>query len=62
MKDTNFFKMMGVLQLLIAFINFYVAITVFSELNWLNAAMGTVCTMCGVFCTVVAAKLMGALD
>lgn len=63
MKDTNFFRVMGVLQLLIAFINFYVAMSVVkSDLGLLNLAVAAVCTMGGVFCTVVGAKLMGALD
>lgn len=62
MTDTKFFKMMGVLQLLIAFINFYVAFSAMSTLGVLNIAVGTVCVIAGVFCTVVAAKLLGALD
>jgi hypothetical protein len=62
MQDTKFFKMMGVLQLLIAFINFYVAFGAMSTLGMLNIAVGVICTMAGVFCTVLAAKLFGALD
>ena len=54
--------MMGVLQLLIAFINFYVAFGAVSTLGVLNIAVGVICTMAGVFCTVLAAKLFGALD
>lgn len=61
--DTKFFKLMGVLQLLIAFINFYVAMdVVHSSLAMFNIAIAAVCTMAGVFCTVAGAKLMGALD
>jgi hypothetical protein len=65
MTDTKFYKMMGVLQLLIAFINFYVAYVAFGALNTLavlNIAVAVICTMAGVFCTVLAAKLFGALD
>jgi len=62
MKDTNFFKMMGVLQLLIAFINFYVAAETMRVGTVLAISMGVICTMAGVFCTVAAAKLWGALD
>ncbi len=62
MKDTNFFKMMGVLQLLIAFINFYVAFSAMSTLGMLNIAVGVICTMAGVLCTVIAAKLIGVID
>lgn len=62
MSDTKFFRMMGVLQLLIAFINFYVAFGAMSTLGVLNIAVGAVCTMAGVFCTVLSLKLFGALD
>ena len=63
MKDTNFFRVMGALQILIAFINFYVALNVVqSGLGVLNLAMGSVCVIAGVFCTVIGAKLMGVLD
>jgi hypothetical protein len=62
MTDTKFYKMMGVLQLLIAFINFYVAFGALNTLAVLNIAVAVICTMAGVFCTVLAAKLFGALD
>ena len=62
MQDKNFFRMMGVLQLLIAFINFYVAITVLGDLSVFTASLAALCTMGGVFCTVVGAKLLGAID
>ena len=63
MKDTNFFRVMGVLQILIAFINFYVALTVVQGgLGVFNLATGAVCVIAGVFCTVVGAKLMGVLE
>ena len=62
MQDTKFFKMMGVLQLLIAFINFYVAFGALNTLAVLNIAVAVICTMAGVFSTVLAAKLFGALD
>jgi len=62
MSDTKFYKMMGVLQLLIAFINFYVAFGALNTLAVLNIAVAVICTMAGVFCTVLAAKLFGALD
>lgn len=62
MTDTKFFKVMGALQFMIAFINFYVAIQAAHELSTLNIAVAAVCTMAGVFCTVVGAKLFGWLD
>lgn len=63
MKDTNFFRVMGALQILIAFINFYVALNVVqSGLGVLNLALGSICVVAGVFCTVIGAKLMGVLD
>jgi len=62
MKDTNFFRVMAVLQLFIAFINFYVANSAAREGTVLAIAMAAICTMAGVFCTVTAAKMWGALD
>jgi hypothetical protein len=61
MNDTKFFKMMGALQFMIAFINFYVAYGAMSELSLLNISIGAICTVAGVFCTVTAARLMGWL-
>lgn len=63
MTDTKFYKMMGALQLMIAFINFYVAMSVVQAgTGLLNIAVGTVCTMAGVFCTVIGGKLIGVLN
>ena len=62
MTDTKFFRVMAVLQLFIAFINFYVANSAAREGTVLAIAMGAICTMAGVFCTVTAAKMWGALD
>jgi hypothetical protein len=63
MKDRNFFRVMGVLQLLIAFINFYVAMSVVkSDLGLLNLAVAALCVTAGVFCCVSALKMWGALD
>jgi hypothetical protein len=62
MTDTAIFRAMGVLQLLIAFINFYVAnqaLTVGTDV--LNIAVAAALTMTGVFCTVVGAKMFGWL-
>ncbi len=57
MTDRNFFRMMGVLQLLIGFINFYVAGQSWSQLSTLNLAVGAICAMAGVFCTIVGVKM-----
>ena len=62
MKDTNFFRVMAVLQLFIAFINFYVANSAAREGTVLAVSMGVICTMAGVFCCVTALKMWGALD
>jgi hypothetical protein len=62
MQDTKFFKIMGALQFMIAFINFYVAGQAMREVGVLNLAVGAVCLMAGVFCTVLATKLMGWID
>lgn len=63
MTDTKFFKAMGVLQLLIAFINFYVANqSLTAGTDALNIAVAAVLTMTGVFCTIVGCKLFGWLD
>lgn len=61
MSDTNFFRVMGVLQLLIAFINFYVANSAVREGTVLAISTAALCTIAGVICTVVAGRLMGIL-
>ncbi len=62
MQDTKFFKLMGALQFMIAFINFYVANSAVREGTVLAISVGAVCLMAGVFCTVLATKLMGWID
>lgn len=62
MKDTAIFKVMGALQFMIAFINFYVAQQAAQELSTLNLAMAAICTLAGVFCTVAGCKMFGWLD
>jgi len=63
MTDTAIFRVMGVLQLLIAFINFYVANQALTAgTDVLNIAVAAVLTMTGVFCTVVGCKMFGWLD
>ena len=63
MTDTAIFHAMGVLQLLIAFINFYVANQAAAAgLGVLNIAVAALLTMTGVFCTIVGCKMFGWLD
>ena len=62
MTDTKFYKVMGVFQILIGFINFYVAFGALNNLAVINVAVAALCTTAGVFCTVIGAKIMGALD
>jgi hypothetical protein len=63
MTDTKIFRVMGVLQLLIAFINFYVANQAAAAgTDVLNIAVAAMLTMTGVFCTVVGCKLFGWLN
>jgi hypothetical protein len=63
MTDTKIFRVMGVLQLLIAFVNFYVANQALTAgTDTLNIAVAAMLTMTGVFCTVVGAKLFGWLN
>ncbi len=63
MNDTAIFRVMGVFQLLIAFINFYVAQQALTAgTDVLNVAVAVILTMTGVFCTVVGCKLFGWLD
>ncbi len=63
MTDTTIFRVMGALQLLIAFINFYVANQAATAgTGALNMAVAALLTMTGVFCTVAGAKLFGWLD
>lgn len=63
MTDTAIFRAMGVLQLLIAFINFYVANQALTAgTDALNIAVAALLTMTGVFCTVVGCKMFGWLD
>jgi len=53
---------MGVFQILIGFINFYVAFGALNNLAVINVAVAALCTTAGVLCTVIGAKIMGALD
>ena len=62
MTDTKFYKVMGVFQILIGFINFYVAFGALNNLAVINVAVAALCTTAGVFCTVIGAKLMGVLE
>ncbi len=63
MTDTTIFRVMGALQLLIAFINFYVANQALAAgTDALNIAVAALLTMTGVFFTVAGAKLFGWLD
>lgn len=62
MTDTKFYKLMGALQFMIAFINFYVANQAATTGTTLGYATAALCTIAGVFCTVLAAKLVGLLD
>ena len=63
MTDTTLFRAMGVLQLLIAFINFYVANqSLTAGTDVLNIAVAAALTMTGVFCTVVGCKMFGWLN
>ncbi len=63
MTDTTIFRVMGALQLLIAFINFYVANQALTAgTGALNIAVAAALTMTGVFCTVVGAKMFGWIN
>lgn len=62
MKDTNFFRAMGIFQILIGFINFYVAFGALNNLAVINVAVAALCVTAGVFCTVIGAKLIGVLE
>ena len=62
MTDTKFYKVMGVFQILIGFINFYVAFGAMNNLAIINVAVAALCTTAGVFCTVIGAKIMGVLE
>jgi hypothetical protein len=62
MTDTKFYKVMGALQIMIAFINFYVANQAAATGATLGYAVAALCTVAGVFTTVLGAKMMGILD
>ena len=62
MQDRNFYRAMGIFQILIGFINFYVAFGAASDFSVLNIAVAALCTTAGVFCTVIGAKIMGVLE
>lgn len=62
MTDTKFYKLMGALQIMIAFINFYVANQAATAGGALGFATAALCTVAGVFCTVVGCKMFGWLD
>ncbi len=62
MKDQNFFRLMGLLQLFIGFINFYVAGSALKEGSVLAISLAALCCLAAVVSTVAAAKLIGILD
>jgi hypothetical protein len=62
MTDTKFYKVMGALQIMIAFINFYVANQAAAASGALGYAVAALCTIAGVFTTVLGAKILGVLD
>jgi hypothetical protein len=62
MTDTKFYKVMGALQIMIAFINFYVANQAAATGATLGYAVAALCTVGGVFCTVLGAKMIGAIE
>ncbi len=62
MTDTTLFRVMGVLQLLIAFINFYVALQAAKDGSVFGLAMAALCVSIGVITTVLGAKMMGVID
>lgn len=61
MSDTNFFRLIGLVQLLISGICFYVAAEVLQVPSVMNLALSAMCTVTGVITTVIAGRLMGLL-
>ncbi len=62
MTDTKFFKVMGVLEILIAWINFYVAFQAANDGTAFGLAAAAVCVSVGVINTVLGAKMIGIID
>lgn len=62
MTDTKFYRVMGALQIMIAFINFYVANQAAQAGGTLGFATAALCTIAGVFTTVIGAKMIGVID
>ncbi len=62
MTDTKFYKIMGALQIMIAFINFYVAQQAAAGGGALGYATAALCTVAGVFTTVIGAKMIGIIN
>ncbi len=63
MNDTKFFKLIGVVLLLIAGINFYVCINILANtgIGLLDAAMSLMTFVAGVITTVIGGKFVGVL-
>ncbi len=62
MSDTKFFKMIGALEILIAWINFYVALQAAKDGSTFGLAIAALCVSIGVITTVLGAKMMGVID
>ncbi len=62
MSDTKFYRVMGALQIMIAFINFYVAQQAAAGGGALGYATAALCVSIGVITTVLGAKMMGVID
>ena len=62
MTDTKFYKVMGALQIMIAFINFYVANQAAQAGGALGFATAALCMVAGVFTTVLGAKMIGVIN
>jgi len=62
MSDTKFFKMIGALEILIAWINFYVAFQAAQAGTALGFATAALCVGVGVITTVFGAKMIGVLN
>ncbi len=61
MNDQLFFRVIGVLQLLISACCFYTAALTMQTPSVFNLSVSAMCMVTGVFTTVVAARLMGLL-
>jgi hypothetical protein len=61
MTDTNFFRLIGLVQLLVAGVCFYTAATLLRSPEVFTVAVSALCMITGVITTVIAGKLMGLL-